>query len=165
MTAPAATESGPFTRRTFLRAGLALAVTGAAAYGVHRWRLIPPDHDARRIDPATAQAEAAAGDLLLIDIRRPDEWASTGLGPDATPIDMRRDDFLAAVDTVTGGDRSAPVALICARGVRSAQMTLRLQEAGYTNITDIPEGMLGSAAGPGWLQRGLAVTPWTGNEP
>lgn len=70
---------------------------------------------------------------------------------------MRRKDFIAALDQVTGGDKSVPVALICARGVRSARLSNRLTEAGYTNIIDVPEGMLGSPAGPGWLQSGLPV--------
>ncbi len=144
-----------------LGAAMAVSVTGATAYGLHRWRLIPQDHDARRIDPAQAHSESAAGDIHLIDIRRPDEWQRTGIAASAIPIDMRRDDFIAALDRATGGDRSAPIALICAAGVRSARMTAQLSKAGFTGITDIPEGMSGSAAGPGWLKRDLPVIPWT----
>jgi len=32
-----------------------------------------------------------------------------------------------------------------------------LEKAGFTRIVDIPEGMLGSSAGPGWLARDLPV--------
>ena len=35
-----------------------------------------------------------------------------------------------------------------------------LREAGFTNIIDVPEGMLGSGAGPGWLKSGLPLTEW-----
>ena len=110
-----------------------------------------------QIDAPTAHARAGAGEILLIDIRRPDEWATTGSGEGAVRLDMRRADFIAELDRLSGGDTSRPVALICARGVRSARLTNRLLEAGYANIIDVPEGMLGSSAGPGWLKRGLPV--------
>ena len=105
----------------------------------------------------TAHRLATEGDIHLIDIRRPDEWEKTGSGEGATRLDMRRDDFVDELIALTGGDRSAPVALICARGVRSARMTNRLVAAGFTNIIDVPEGMLGSKAGPGWLKSNLPL--------
>ncbi|MEM8582520.1 MAG: rhodanese-like domain-containing protein, partial [Pseudomonadota bacterium] len=52
---------------------------------------------------------------------------------------------------------SQPVAVICARGIRSARLTRRLEAAGIGPIVDIPEGMLGSRSGPGWLSRELPV--------
>ena len=66
-----------------------------------------------------------------------------------------RADFIAALTDAAGADRDAPIALICAGGVRSARLGRRLTEAGFTNIIDVPEGMQGSGAGPGWLRRGL----------
>ena len=109
------------------------------------------------VDPPTAHQLAVGGKIYLIDIRRPDEWDKTGSGAGAQRLDMRRKDFVAALEKIIGADRSAPIALICARGVRSARLNNRLTEAGFTNIIDVPEGMLGSAAGPGWLARGLPV--------
>lgn len=32
-----------------------------------------------------------------------------------------------------------------------------LSRYGYTRVYDVPEGMSGSRAGPGWLARGLPV--------
>ena len=108
-------------------------------------------------DVQTAYRLAQDGEIHLIDIRRPDEWKKTGSGEGATRLDMRRDDFVDELIALTGGDRSQPVALICARGVRSARMTNRLTAAGFTNIIDVPEGMLGSKAGPGWLKSNLPL--------
>jgi hypothetical protein len=34
-------------------------------------------------------------------------------------------------------------------------MSAHLKKAGFTQILDVPEGMQGSGAGPGWLSRGL----------
>jgi rhodanese-related sulfurtransferase len=100
------------------------------------------------------------GRVLLVDLRRPDEWERTGLAEGAVPIDMRRPDFIEAVRQARV-DATQPVAVICARGVRSQRMTTRLIEAGIKPILDVPEGMLGSFAGPGWLKRGLPVVAWT----
>jgi rhodanese-related sulfurtransferase len=104
-----------------------------------------------------AFVKAATGKVMLIDIRTPEEWAETGSGTGAKRLDMRRDDFVSALDTLIGGDRSKPLALICARGVRSGQLSRVLRKLGYSNVIDVPEGMLGSYAGPGWLARGLPV--------
>lgn len=109
------------------------------------------------LSPDQAHAQAVAGQITLIDIRRPDEWARTGSGEGAVRLDLRRDDFVSVLTTLVSGDLDAPIALICARGVRSARTTNQLVAAGFTNIIDVPEGMLGSAAGPGWLERGLPL--------
>ena len=114
--------------------------------------------------PGEALAAVRAGELVLIDVRRPDEWAETGVPEGAVPIDVRRRDFAAALRDAAG-DPARPVALICARGVRSRRTAAALAGAGMTDVIDVPEGMLGSAAGPGWLARGLPVAPASGAAP
>lgn len=143
------------TRRAALGAAV-LAAGGLAALAYARYGYNA--FDGSELTPPEAHAAAKAGDLILIDIRRPDEWVRTGVPEYATPLDMRRKDFTQALMQITGGDTSRPVALICARGVRSDRMSARLTEAGFTAIRDVPEGMLGSSAGPGWLARDLPVT-------
>nr|WP_245398639.1 rhodanese-like domain-containing protein [Oceaniglobus trochenteri] len=109
------------------------------------------------LTPPQAHDMAMANSIVLIDIRRPDEWARTGSAGPALRLDLRREDFIAALDGAVDGNRDAPVALICARGVRSARLANHLRAAGFTRIIDVPEGMLGSSAGPGWIARGLPV--------
>ena len=118
--------------------------------------------DAADTDHAEEAVVVQLGDLhlertILIDIRRPDEWATTGLPAPGGGIDMRRDDFVDALLEATGGSRTVPVALICARGVRSDRLSATLASAGFERIVDVPEGMLGSRAGPGWVARDLPV--------
>lgn len=145
------------SRRAFLIGGAALAVGAGAAALTGRWYVLRVSVDGTLLTPEEAHRAAVAGRITLVDIRRPDEWAATGIGEGAHPIDMRRTDFIDALNGLTGGDRTQPVAVICARGVRSRRMTELLTQAGYTTIIDVPEGMLGSRAGPGWLERGLPV--------
>ncbi len=77
-------------------------------------------------------------------------------------IDMRDEDFIVQLEALVDYQRDAPIALICARDVRSNRMSQRLLDAGFTNIIDVPEGMLGSSAGPGWLSRGLPTESYQG---
>jgi rhodanese-related sulfurtransferase len=159
------TDSPPQTRLITRRRVLGLAggaalaalaiVLWATLAPVSFWAQLTPAYDGDELTVQQAHQGAVDGDIVLIDIRRPDEWAKTGIGEGAQPLDMRRKDFVAALTTLVGGRLDAPIALICARGVRSSRMGKRLSEAGFTRIIDVPEGMLGSRAGPGWLASNL----------
>lgn len=101
------------------------------------------------------------GELVLIDIRQPEEWRETGVAEGAVGISMTHPeggqgflrDLLAAVE----GDTDAAIALVCRTGNRTSQVVPALQQWGFTRIYHIPEGMLGSRAGPGWIRSGLPV--------
>ena len=156
---PDAAHRSPRARRAVLTGGLAAGLVAAAGAG--SWRHATragAAGSAGTLTPPEALAAARAGDLVLIDVRRPDEWATTGLPHGAVPIDMLREDFADAL-RLAAGDPPLPVALICARGVRSRRASAALAEAGTSRVIDVPEGMLGSAAGPGWIARGLPVDP------
>lgn len=148
------------SRRALLSGGAVLVAGGVlyAAGGRHLfYDAITERSAAAELSPDAAHAQAVAGAITLIDIRRPDEWARTGSGVGAQRLDMRRPDFIEALRALTVATPDVPVALICARGVRSARVSNQLADAGFTNIIDVPEGMLGSGAGPGWIKRGLPV--------
>lgn len=149
------------TRRALIGGGI-VAVGTAGFFGLGGqnafYSLITEASAANAIDPPTAHQLASKGQITLVDIRRPDEWAKTGSGEHAVRLDLRRDDFIAELDKLVDGDRSAPLALICARGVRSARENNKLIKAGFTNLIDVPEGMLGNSKGPGWIKRGLPVS-------
>ena len=142
-------------RRGFLLGAVASVAGGAFAYG--RWFNVTGTLGEGRLSVQEAFEHAARNEILLIDIRRPDEWARTGVGQGAQPLDMRRADFIPVLSALAEGNKGHPIALICARGVRSRAMGNRLAKAGFTRILDVPEGMLGSGAGAGWLRAGLPV--------
>lgn len=153
------TSSARMTRRAF-GLGAVVVVVGGAVFA-SRWYNISAKAGATgTLSTPDAHSAALSGEVVLIDIRRPDEWQRTGVGQGAVPLDMRRDDFTDALLVQTAGRTDVPIALICARGVRSRGMTARLTAAGFTNIIDVPEGMLGSGAGSGWLKRGLPTVAW-----
>jgi len=140
-------------RRGFVLGGLAVVAVGST-----RWfNLTAQAEGDGKLSTPDAHAQATDGTITLVDIRRPDEWNRTGVPASGMALDMRRKDFVDVLLARVDGKKDAPIALICARGVRSRGMTARLRKAGFTRIIDVPEGMLGSGAGPGWLKRGLPV--------
>lgn len=150
-------RSPVLTRRRLLLAGGGLGLIALA--GASWSRLSAPPDGVQALDVTQAHARARDGDILLVDIRRPDEWAQTGVAAGALPLDMRRPDFLSVLAAERAQRGDPPVALICARGVRSRRLSAALAEAGITPVIDVPEGMLGSFAGPGWVKTGLPVDP------
>ena len=108
-----------------------------------------------------AFSQSRAGQLTLIDIRRPDEWRQTGVAEGALRINMVHPQgvpgFVRQVGAELDGKRDTPIGLICRTGNRTTQMQQALREAGFTQVYNIREGMVGSSAGPGWVARGLPV--------
>jgi rhodanese-related sulfurtransferase len=139
--------------RSALRILLAVAALGLA---------YPPSAlaETERLAAREAHEKAIAGVLVLIDVRYPREWRDTGVGASATPISMHLPAFLEKVAAATAGDKSRPLALICATGGRSSAMAVRLRAAGYTRVYDVAEGMLGSQYGEGWIRAGLPLTAY-----
>ncbi len=110
-----------------------------------------------------ALARQQAGKLTLIDIRQPEEWRQTGVAKGAKGISMRHPQgpqgFLQELTAAVGGDKNAPIGLICRTGNRTTAMQKALRDVGFTRVFNVKEGMAGSAAGPGWLARGLPLQP------
>jgi rhodanese-related sulfurtransferase len=113
-----------------------------------------------------AYARAQAGTLTLIDVRHADEWRQTGVAKGALRIDMTNTQgepgFIREVTAQMGGNKHAPIALLSLGGSRAANARQVLRGAGFTEVYVIKEGMRGSSAGPGWIERGLPMEPCPG---
>ncbi|MFP6697327.1 MAG: rhodanese-like domain-containing protein [Alphaproteobacteria bacterium] len=125
---------------------------------------MPPPPCRRRSCPLPDQALqlARGGQVTIIDIRRPDEWRQSGLpaGAERATVRLSRgpNEFLHKIAKLTQGDKSKPIALICAAGVRFGYAAKLLASRGYTQVMDISEGMLGNGHGAGWLARDLPIS-------
>lgn len=115
----------------------------------------------RTMTAAQAHAAAQSGDVVLVDIRTPDEWNETGIPVAAHAIDMYEGprDFTAKLMQTVGGDPTRRIALICRTGNRSATLQAYLATAGFTNVVDVAEGVVGGRFGQGWLKHGLPTRP------
>ena len=137
-----------------MMAGLILAVALLASGGSANAGFL--------IDSATALAGVRAGGIILLDVRSPGEWRRTGVPLGAKTVTIHDPNgmagFVAAVSRIVGGRKDQPIALICARGGRSSRAMDVLRAAGFSNLSNLREGMLGNATdGPGWLGRKLPV--------
>lgn len=131
---------------------LAIAIVLASAGAAPVWA-----RPNTAITASAAAKSAANGKVLLVDIRTPGEWRQTGIAASARALSMLDPAFTAKLLRLVNSNRDHPIALICARGGRSKQMSARLAAAGFTRIFDVPEGMLGSGSGPGWIAQGLPM--------
>jgi rhodanese-related sulfurtransferase len=84
-------------------------------------------------DPTAAKQLIAQGATVL-DVRNPDEYAGGHL-PQATNLPINSLD-VAAVDKLTGGDKSKPVVVYCAKGGRAQKAKDKLEAAGYTHVVN-----------------------------
>ena len=140
---------------------MATALLVSGSVWASRWYNINASTDgAKQISAPAAHRRAMSGGIFFIDIRRPDEWERTGVAEGAVALDMRDPNFIDIVQSARARQPELPIALICARGVRAWRMLGRREAAGSFNVMDVPEGMLGSGAGPGWLERGLPLVKY-----
>lgn len=115
------------------------------------------------LTPDEARQVAERDQVIMVDVRQPEEWRETGVAPGVELIPMRHPDgeagLLADFRALVGEDLDQPLLLICRTGNRSAQVQAFLEHHGFSNVTNVSEGMVGSDTGPGWIARGLAVEP------
>ena len=88
------------------------------------------------IDTAAAQKRIEEGNVVVLDVREPDEYDQGAL-PDALHIPRGH---LEAQIEGRAVDRSQTIVVYCAGGVRSAFAAQTLQELGYTDVLSVAGG-------------------------
>jgi phage shock protein E len=75
-----------------------------------------------------------ADGALVLDVRTPGEFASGHVnGATLLPI-QELDRRMAEVEKLTGGDKTKPIVVYCASGVRSGKAKQMLMQQGYTKV-------------------------------
>lgn len=110
-----------------------------------------------KMTPDVARELALAGEIALIDIRRPEEWAGTGVPDVALLADMTSRDFLAKITAIRLENPDILLAFSCRTGNRSNYLTGELEKIGMSGLIDVVGGMSGSRVDKGWAKRGLPV--------
>ena len=88
------------------------------------------------IDTAAAQKRIEEGNVVVLDVREPDEYEQGAL-PNALHIPRGH---LEAQIEGRAVDRDQTIVVYCAGGVRSAFAALTLQELGYTDVLSVAGG-------------------------
>ncbi|WP_370270056.1 rhodanese-like domain-containing protein [Nioella sp.] len=125
-------------RRLFLAFGSAAALALAAA-GFLFGRTRGPEN----LTLAALSGDALANDpsMLLVDIRRPEEWQQTGVIEGALLVTYGdRDSFLSAVRPHLQEGQS--IALICRTGNRTSRATRQIADALNVPVIDVAGGMV-----------------------
>src|SRR3954452_5831684 len=90
----------------------------------------------REVDTATAADAIARPGTVVLDVREPDEYQQ-GAIPGA--LHVERGSLESKVESrIT--DRSTPIVIHCASGVRSAFAAKTLQDLGYTDVVSMAGG-------------------------
>lgn len=76
-------------------------------------------------------------DILLIDVRTPEEFAS-GHIENSVNIDIKSDDFFSQIDKL---DRNQEVYVYCKIGGRSGHAAKKMEEMGFKKIYDLDGGI------------------------
>jgi rhodanese-related sulfurtransferase len=104
--------------------------------------------DARRhienLSPEQVEAELASSDVLLVDIREPDEQAQTGTIAGAVRAPRGMLEFYADAATAYYRPEFEPrrrTILYCASGGRSALAVESLMRLGYSNVAHLGGGL------------------------
>lgn len=117
------------------------------------------------LSPEETYAQASAGELLMIDVRRPSEWEATGVAEPAIPMSMHGPDgiegLIEQITQFVEGDKTRRIAVICRSGTRSAKVAAALESNGFSHIHDVTEGMEGNLLKRGWIKRGLPIKTYT----
>lgn len=113
--------------------------------------------DTRMMTAPDALAASDRGEIIILDIRAPSEWAETGVAQGAFPVTMHSPEFGANLSAIINQSHGKPIALICATGGRSSYLASVLSENGLTNVIDVSEGMFGNDTAKGWIARGLPI--------
>jgi len=99
---------------------------------------------AETLSAPVALEKAQAGELVLIDVRRPSEWRSSGIASVAVPLSMHEEGFLEGLAKIRLENAGKTIALICATGGRTAFLQKELAKRGLQSVIDVSEGMFGN---------------------
>ncbi|GAB2470639.1 hypothetical protein GCM10011375_38760 [Hymenobacter qilianensis] len=92
----------------------------------------------KNLTPAQFSAAVREPGAVLLDVRRPDEFAAGHL-PGAVNIDVTSPDFARRVAAL---DKTKATYVYCRSGARSAKAADQLTQAGFTTVTNLLGGVL-----------------------
>ena len=107
------------------------------------------------LSPEQALAGMEDGSLILNDVRRPEEWAETGVAKGAWPLDMTHKEFGPRLMAVLQRNPDRKVAIICRTGNRTGYLMKVLAQNKIKGVLDVTSGMAGGPRGKGWIPSGL----------
>jgi len=130
--------------------------SGVAATGMLRWFLKKFVMDGETssiplVSPRQAFEGMQNGELTLVDVRQPEEWAFDGSPEGANQVALQRKDFVDQVTDLVTNKKETPIAVCCRSGLRGEKAGKLLQASGFANVVNVEGGMMR------WLAEKLPV--------
>ena len=113
------------------------------------------DADVLQLSPLEARVKAEADEILIVDVRTPEEWRKTGVADGAERIEIKDPDFISKVMALKNANEGKDIAFICRSGNRSMKAARLLGQQVDSPVYNITEGMVGRTKEDGWIARGL----------
>lgn len=104
-----------------------------------------------------AHSKVRDGQMVLIDVRTPQEWAETGSARGAVRMDMADVDFIKKLNALKVSNPGREIGLICRTGNRSAAVQVALSKVGHGDVVNVRGGMSGTPRDKGWLAASLPL--------
>lgn len=104
-----------------------------------------------------AHQRLRSGKSVLVDIRRPEEWAETGTPEGAIRLDMEANDFVPRLAELQKANPGRDIDIICRTANRTSHVQRVLSRAGWGNVVNVRGGVAGNGTDPGWIAAGLPV--------
>ncbi len=82
------------------------------------------------------------GDVLLIDVREPDEWRATGSPRGSLRVALQSPDFVNQIREYSNHRKELPIALCCRSGLRGKKAAELLVQDGFDNVSNVEGGMM-----------------------
>ena len=109
------------------------------------------------LSPREAHEAAQAKRVLLIDIRRAEEWTDTGLPQGAIALDVDAPAFEVRIAGLRLDHPGKRIVLIDRTGAQAVAVAQKLAGRGWRDLAGVRGGMLGPG---GWLAEKLPVTAY-----
>lgn len=91
-----------------------------------------------------------SSDLIILDVRTPDEIAESRIAEDIVTADFLGPDFRATLETL---DKDAPYLMYCRSGNRSSQALKIMEDMGFSDVAEVEGGIIG------WVASGYQTHP------
>ena len=102
-----------------------------------------------KIDPQMASIKCQSGEVVLVDVREPDEWEATGSPKGSAQIALQNPLFVEDVLSCVDNKKDTSIILCCKSGMRGEKAGQLLRARGFENIVNIDGGMVR------WLEENL----------
>ncbi len=97
---------------------------------------------AQALSPKQAHQMQQNGEIVIIDVRQPDEWQQTGLPAGAQGVALSGPNFIEQIEEIAAQNKGCKLAISCQSGMRTKAAVKSLDAHGMKNLHQIKGGLM-----------------------